>query len=84
MTKEVLRMNNEKKIVLQKRTKSWLMWIGYIAAAALAVGIDWHDLQSWQLVWDKIIAFLSSPASIIEFFAVLIATSNNPTNKSGF
>lgn len=52
-------MNNEKKLVLQKRFQSWLLWLGYISAALLAIGIDWHDLQSWTLVWEQIIAFLS-------------------------
>ena len=75
-------MNNEKKVVLQKRFQSWVLWLGYIAAALLAVGIDWHDLQSWEAVWEQLIAFLSSPASIIEFGVAIWAITNNPTSKN--
>ena len=77
-------MSTEKKIITQDRVKSWLMWLGFISAAFLAVGIDWQDLTSWKAVWDAVIIFLSNPAKLIAFGIALWSVANNPTNRSGF
>ncbi len=77
-------MNKDKKIILQKRFKSWVLWISYIATAFLAVGIDWQDLQSWKAVWGAFIIFVSNPAKLIAFGVSMWGITNNPTNKSGF
>ena len=74
----------KKKIITQKRIESWVLWLGYIAAAFLAVGIDWQDLNSWKAVWDAFIMFASNPAKLIAFGVAMWAITNNPTNKSGF
>ena len=72
------------EFISQKRIKSWALWLGYIAAAFLAVGIDWQDLQSWKAVGDALIEFISNPAKLIAFGVAMWSITNNPTKKNGF
>lgn len=68
----------------QKRVKSLIMWLGFIASAFLAVGIDWQELTSWEMVGSAILSFLQNPAQLIMFGMSMYAIANNPTNKNGF
>ena len=68
----------------QKRIKSLVMWLGFIATAFLAVGIDWQELTSWYALGQATLDFLKNPAHIIMFAISIYSTANNPTNKTGF
>ena len=68
----------------QSRKKSIVMWLGFIATAFLAVGIDWKDLTSWSMLGQTLLSFIKNPAHIIMFAITMYSVANNPTNKTGF
>ena len=77
-------MNNEKKIVLQKRLNSLFAWGGVFSTALLAVGYDWHNFQSWEAIYQAIRNIILNPAMVAAFIFNIASHFNNPTNKSGF
>ncbi len=68
----------------QKRIKSIIMWLGFVSAALLTVGIDWRDMTSWIVMGEAVKDFLCNPARIILFCYTMYSIANNPTNKAGF
>lgn len=69
---------------MTKRFKSWVVWLGVLSSAFLAVGIDWQTLTSWQMLGQALISFLQNPASIILFGITIFSALNNPTEKTKF
>lgn len=68
----------------QNRMKSIIVYLGILASAFMAIGVDWHTFTSWQALGQEVMKFLGNPSMIIAYAVTVYGILNNPTNKTGF
>lgn len=70
-----------KKFDWKARLKSAWMWLSIVAAALIAIGVDFSQLTNWPLVIDGAKEILGNPYRLGLFVVALVGIINNPTTK---
>lgn len=68
---------------MNERMKNPWFWVGLVSIALTAIGIDPTMLQSWQAVWDAVVAVLANPFQLTTMLLAVLAVFVDPTT-AGF
>lgn len=64
---------------IKVRVRNPWFWVGVVAVAITAIGVDPQTFTSWAAVWEGIKAVLSNPVQLVTMCLAVLSVFIDPT-----